>query len=287
MSPEQVAMAPGGTGVQNLRVINNGATDFAGPVAVTYVTPTYVNVDHDKPLPGGCTMRLTEPDPTIPEVVTCSITGTIAAGKVLSVGIPVAATTRVRFVGRVRGLAIAAPAEESGHSDVDLGDNWNVTAVTVIRPTPEPPAGNQIDLYQTNATPALSDDQRGDVILTYGNKGPRDMQGDTQITYVTPFYVNVDHSKPLPDGCEMKLTDSSVLVPEIAVCTLKPLKAKTTGSVAIPLALVPGAPLGTLTGSCLVASPTVNPIVDVELSQVDNVIPCNVNNINPPPAASE
>jgi len=287
MSPDPVAMAPGGTGVQNLKVINSGETDFAGPFAVTYVTPTYVNVDHTKPLPAGCEMRLTDPDPTIPEVVTCRITEPIAAGKDLSVGIPVTATTRVRFVGRVRGLAIAAPATESGHSDIDLGDNWNVAAVTVTRPTPNSPAGNQIDLYDTNTTPALSDDKPDAVTITYGNKGPEDMRGNTQITYVTPFYVNVDHNKPLPDGCKMRLVDPDPLVPEMVVCTLEPLKANTTATVAIPLQLVPSAPLGLLTGSCHVAPPTVDPVVDVERSQVDNVVPCNVVNINPPPAASE
>jgi hypothetical protein len=282
LSSNLPAIAPGATGVHALRVINNGAADFAGPVAATYVTPTYLNVDHTKPLPGGCTMRLTEPDPTVPEVVTCRITKAIAAGKDLSIDIPVVVTTRVRLVGRLRGMAIATPATESGHSDVDLGDNWNPAQVTISRPTPKTPEGNLVDLYQTNAAPALSNDQPGAVTVNYGNKGPRDMLGNVQITYVTPFYVNVDHSKPLPRGCVMRLTDPDPLIPEIVVCTLKPLKAKATASVAIPLKLVPGAPLGPITGTSLVAPPSVNPVVDVERSQVDNVIPSTIVNINPP-----
>ncbi|SDW27378.1 hypothetical protein SAMN05421504_101128 [Amycolatopsis xylanica] len=270
LSSNALSVAPGATGVQTLRVLNGGSAEFAGPVALTYVTPTYLNVDHDKPLPAGCEMRLTDPDPTIPEVVTCRIPGPIAAGKELTVGIPVAATTRVRFVGRVRGMAMAAPTG----ADADLGDNWNYAQVVITRPTPKLPDGDPVDLYLTNTVPAVSDTQSAKVTLTYGSKAPYEAKGDLQLTYVTPFYINVDHAKPLPSGCKMRLTDRDPLVPEIVVCTMKPLKAGKTGSLAIPVELVKGAPPGPLGGMAAVA-----PVSDVERGQIDNFLAANVVNI--------
>ncbi|MFD8498542.1 hypothetical protein [Amycolatopsis sp. NPDC059657] len=272
LSSNALSVAPGATGVQALRVANAGSAEFAGPVALTYVTPTYLNVDHEKPMPAGCEMRLTDPDPTIPEVVTCRVPGPIAAGKELTVGIPVAATTRVRFVGRVRGMAMAAPTG----ADADLGDNWNYSQVVITRPTPKAPEGTPVDLYLTNAVPAVSQTQPAKVTLTYGSKASHDLKGDIQITYVTPFYVNVDHAKPLPSGCKMRLTDRDPLVPEIVVCTLKPLKAGKTGSVAIPVELAKGAPPGALGGMALIA-----PVSDVERGQIDNFLAANVVNITP------
>ncbi|WP_370948739.1 hypothetical protein AB5J62_14605 [Amycolatopsis sp. cg5] len=270
LSSNALSVAPGAAGVQTLRVANVGSAEVTDPVTLTYVTPTYLNVDHDQPLPSGCEMRLTDPDPTIPEVVTCRIPGPIAAGKEVTVGIPVAATTRVRFVGRVRGMAMAAPTG----ADADLGDNWNYAQVVITRPTPKLPDGNPVDLYLTNAVPAVSDGQPGKVTFTYGSKAPHEAKGDIRLTYVTPFYVNVDHAKPLPSGCKMRLTDRDPLVPEIVVCSLKPLKAGKTGSLAIPVELVKGAPPGPLGGMALIA-----PATDVERGQIDNFLAANVVNI--------
>jgi hypothetical protein len=92
-----------GSVVQRLHV-RNGDVSFDGPVMVTYVSPMYVNIDHD--VPDGCTIRLRDPDPTVSEVVTCHVTGHFDAGAEFTMDMPLTVTSRARFVGRTPRQAI-------------------------------------------------------------------------------------------------------------------------------------------------------------------------------------
>ena len=275
---DSVATAPGRTGVQRLHIHNGGSSAVTTPVAVAYVTPVYVNVDRTRPLPAGCAMRLRAPEPTVPEVVTCRITPNLPPGAEMTLAIPLAVTTRARFVGRDLGMAMVAPAPGTGSADVNLSDNWNYTFLTVLPPTPKAPEGNRVDLYLTYDVPAMTTTSPSAMTFHYGNKGPQPMRGTTHLTFVTPFYAN--HAEPLPPGCRMRLTDADPLVPEIVTCTLPPLPARTRTSVAIPVELVIGAPQGTIGGITLVG-PAASRGTESDPWQVDNFLPTNIVNITP------
>ncbi|NGN62837.1 hypothetical protein G5C51_02830 [Streptomyces sp. A7024] len=51
----------------------NKGPDMNGPAQLVFVTPFYVNTDHKQPLPPGCSRKLAETDPLLPEVVQCNL----------------------------------------------------------------------------------------------------------------------------------------------------------------------------------------------------------------------
>jgi hypothetical protein len=268
-----------GTVVQRLHV-RAGDGGFTGTAAVTYVTPMYVNIDHTKPLPVGCAMRLDEPDPTIPEVVTCRVAERLDVGGEFTLDMPLVVTSLARFTGRTRGMAMVAPVAGSGVTDVNLSDNWEFAQLRVLPPAPVTPPGRPVDFYVTHQVPALMGGVPGAVTFQYGNKGPKIDGGGTHLTFVTPFYVN--HHGVLPPGCAMRLTDGDPLVPEIVTCTLSPLPPGLTRSVAIPVTLVANAPEGQIGGLGLVAPATAERDGATETWQIDNFVVVNALNITPP-----
>jgi hypothetical protein len=267
VSSDQQLLIPGSPAVQHLRVTNNGETTTGG-VVVTFVTPAYTNIDRGQPLPPGCSIRYTMPDPTIPEVVTCTLPPGLAHGAVENLAMPLLPTTRARLVGAALDITSALPADKSPDQDVNLNDNVDLATPTFTQPTPATPEGNRINLYLSHDVPVVAADHRASATLTYGNTGPNPMQGQTQITVVTPFTTNIDRDKPLATGCRIVLQDPSATVPEIVVCTLAPLAVGEQRSLVIPLKAVPtnltGRPMSTL----LVAP--VSP-ADVEVDQADNL----------------
>jgi hypothetical protein len=273
---ESATVPRGGTAVHRLHV-RNGETAFAGPVALTYVTPLYVNIDRAEPLPDGCAMHLEAPEPTVPEVVKCRITGQLQALQEIVLEMPLAVTPRARFEGRVLGLAMAAPAAESGALDANLSDNWEYAQLRLLPPAPETPPGNPTDLYLVHDVPALAANRPGALRFHIGNKGPSPALGGTHLTFVTPFYVN--HHGQLPPGCTMRLTDADPLVPEIVTCALPPLAPGATRSVSIPVDLVDHAPHGQIGGLAQVAPTTADRGTDVETWQIDNFLPVTAVNI--------
>lgn len=276
---ESATIPRDGRAVHRLHV-RNGETAFDGPVAVTYVTPQYVNIDRARALPDGCAMHLEAPEPTVPEVVTCRITGHVHASQEFVLEMPLAATPRARFEGRTLGMAMVAPAAETGILDVHLSDNWEYAQLRLLPPAPETPAGNRADLYLTYDVPALTEDRPSEATFHIGNKGPTPALGGTHLTYVTPFYVN--HHGQLPKGCTMRLTDADPLVPEIVTCALPPVAPGATRSVSIPVHLVDRAPYGQLGGLALTAPTTADRTADVETWQIDNFLPVAVLNITTP-----
>jgi hypothetical protein len=85
------------------------------------------------------------------------------------------------------------------------------------------------------------------------------------LTLVTPFYVNIDRSRPFP------------LVPEIVTCELGKLPEAADDTPRLPVKVLPGARTGSPLGLCLIAPLST---VDVEQDQTDNRDSCGVQNID-------
>ncbi|MFJ2740572.1 hypothetical protein ACIO3O_12970 [Streptomyces sp. NPDC087440] len=224
VSTDQPLIVPGAGGVQTVVVSNAGAVT-RGASLVTFVTPAYTNIDHSAALPGGCSMRYTNPDPTVPEVVNCLIPAGIAKGASVRLPMPLAVTERARLTGTNLDLVSVVAAEGSPDREANINDNSSMGSVAVSRPTPATPKGNKVGLYLTHDVPVLAEDRTAEVTLTYGNTGPKAMRGPVQITLVTPFSTNIDRAEPMPDGCRFALADESIGTPEIVVCTLPALDA--------------------------------------------------------------
>jgi hypothetical protein len=265
--------------VQRLHV-RNGGTTYDGPLAVTYVTAMYVNIDRAQPLPDGCGMHLADTDPTVPEVVTCYRQVRLEPEQEVTLDMPLTVTPDARFAGRTLGLAMAAPPADSGIMDTNLSDNWEYAQLRVLPPTPPTPDGSPVDLYLTHDVPALAENKPAATEFHYGRKESGGPAGGVRFTFVTPFYVN--HHGMLPPGCEMRLTDSDPLVPEIVTCSLPPLPRGGTRTVSIPLTLVQDAPHGQVGGLALIAPATDNGLAGVESWQIDNFLPVTMVNISTP-----
>ena len=267
-------LQPGQAGVQRVTVDNSGPA-AAPSVLLTYVTPMYVNIDRSQPLPAGCRMKLTDPDPYIPEIVTCTLP-TLGRNAHLTVGMPLKVTTTARFTGPDYPMAMVRP---QGVQEANITDNWTTAPINLVQSTTAPakPAGHLVDLWTTSDIPPLSAGHRGQITFLYGNKGPR-MRGTTQFTFVTPFYVNVDHTRALPPGCTMRLRDADPMVPEVVHCAFPGLSAGQQRRLVVPLALVAGGPHGVAYSMAVIAPDNIH---DVERDQSDNVAGPGVLNISP------
>ena len=273
------SIASGKTGLQTFTIANSGTTT-QGASILTYVTPFYVNIDRGRPLPAGCSFRLEDPDPTVPEVVRCTTPAGLEQNKEVQLSIPVEVTTRTRFVGTNRGMAIVAPAQGSPDKETDLTDNVARPIITVIPPSPELPNATVGGLYGTADHPAMAPDQRKLTTFSSGNAGPNDMTGEVTITYLTPFYVNVDRGQPLPAGCGFRLEDPDPTIPEMVTCKRPALTKGKEDQVQFPLVALPGGPRGTQIGGALVAPASAS---DVDFDQIDNITPAGAQIISPLP----
>jgi hypothetical protein len=249
---------------------NHGTTGTRGDGILTVITAFYVNIDRGKGLPSNCKFRLKDPDPTIPEVVRCTIPPGLEPGKEQKVAIPMTVDKRARFTGTDESMAIVAPAPGSPDRDPDLTDNRAVTFLDVIPPTPPTPSVNLVGLYLTHDIPPVAQGASAFQTLQYGNVGPHDMVGQARIVYVTPFFVNVDRSRSLPDGCVFRLQDPDPTIPEMVVCTRPALKAGAAPEkLQISVTLLKGAPNGHLYSLALIAPD--DPIKDASFDQTDTL----------------
>jgi hypothetical protein len=265
---DQPAIAPGATGIQQLLVSNSGQTT-TGDVVVSFVTPAYTNIDRTTPLPAGCVMRYSDPDPTIPEVVNCTLAPGLAAGTTATLAMPLQVTTRARLSGpSALDVVSAVPAANSADREVNLNNNWTATSILITRPTPAMPQGNNINLYLTHDVPVATAAHTASVTLTYGNAGPESTLGPVQATVVTPFYTTVDLATPLPSPCHLALTDDTIATPEIVVCTLDPLAKNAQQTLTIPLKT-----FGTAIAGKVLAPALISPVQssDVDIDQTDNL----------------
>lgn len=273
------SIASGKTGLQTFTISNSGATT-QGASILTYVTPFYVNIDRGRPLPEGCSFRLEDPDPTVPEVVRCTTPAGLEQNKEVQLSIPVEVTTRTRFVGNNRGMAIVAPAQGSPDKEADLTDNVARPIVTVVPPSPELPNTSIVGLYGTADRPAMAPDQRKLTTFSYGNVGPNDMTGEVTITFLTPFYVNFDRGQPLPAGCSFRLEDPDPTVPEMVTCKRPALTKGKEDQVQFPLIALPGGPRGAQISGALVAPASAS---DADFDQIDNITLAGAQIISPLP----
>ncbi|WP_416968183.1 hypothetical protein [Streptomyces sp. 4F14] len=265
---EMVQQAPGTTGRQLLTVTNQGSVT-TGKALLTYVTPPYTNVDRATALPVGCAMRYENPDPTVPEVVTCVVPEGLGTGERQELAIPLAVTQRARITGMVRGLVTVVPAADSTDVEAAVNDNWVPAYLSLTRPTPATPEGDRIGLYLAGPVSVLTEEGTADTALVPGNVGPAQGRGQVQISAVTPFTFNVDETKPLPEGCSLVLKDPFIGTPEIVVCRLSALAVEEQRTVTIPLRRAEGAhAVGLLLGPALIAP--VSP-EDVDPDQTDNI----------------
>ncbi|ONI88179.1 hypothetical protein ALI144C_06880 [Actinosynnema sp. ALI-1.44] len=100
----------------------------AGGVRFTFVTPFYVN--HHGILPPGCGMRLTDSDPLVPEIVTCSLPP-LPPGATRSLSIPLTLVQDAPH-GQVGGLALVAPAADGRFAGVETWQIDNFLPVTTV-----------------------------------------------------------------------------------------------------------------------------------------------------------
>ncbi|MEC4017674.1 hypothetical protein [Streptomyces sp. H27-D2] len=278
LSADSPSLAPGHTGAQRLTIRNRGPNAVAGKVQVTYVTPFYININHSAPLPAGCTMRLTKPDPTIPEVVSCKLNKKIPAGGKATLDMPLSVTKRARFVGPDQGSAMVAPL--GGQTDPDLTGNAIITFADVAPPSPAlAPGANKVNLWLSHDVPTLANPKAGPigpdstVTFTYGNQGPKPMRQAARLTFVTPFYTNLTR---LPQGCAYQLQDKDPLIPEVITCDVQPLSVDSVGKLPVPVSMVAGAPRGHIYSQALIAPATTT---DADTDQIDNLDAPGVLNI--------
>ncbi|MEW1552115.1 hypothetical protein [Streptomyces tsukubensis] len=262
----QLAIAPGTRGVQQLTVSNSGQTT-TGQVQVIYVTPSYTNIDRVAALPDGCTMRYENPDPGVPEVVSCLLPAGIEQGESVHLAMPLDAPLEARLTGTNRGMLTAYPVDGSPDVENTLNDNWAGTYLQFTAPTPALPAGNKVNLYLAGSLPVLAADGTATAVFTYGNAGRNATTGTVEISAVTPFTLNIDRDKQLPDGCEIVLADESIAVSEQILCTLPALAAGEERQIAIPLKAPAQSPAGLLYAPALVSPGT----GDVDTNQIDNL----------------
>ncbi|MDX3386025.1 hypothetical protein PV682_31890 [Streptomyces niveiscabiei] len=264
---DMVQQAPGTTGKQFLTVTNQGSAT-TGKALLTYVTPPYTNVDRSAELPAGCSMRYENPDPTVPEVVTCVVSEGLGAGE-RQLAIPLSVTQRARITGMVRGLVTVVPAADSPDVEAAINDNWMPAYLSLTRPTPATPEGNRTGLYLAGPLSVLTKEGTADPTLVHGNVGPAQSSGQVQISAVTPFTFNVDETKPLPEGCSLVLKDSFIGTPEIVVCQVPALAVEEQRTLTIPLRRAEGAhAVGLLLGPALIAPLSPD---DVDPDQTDNI----------------
>lgn len=279
LSSVSPSIASGKTGLQTFTISNTGATT-EGASILTYVTPFYVNIDRDQPLPDGCSFRLEDPDPTVPEIVRCTIPAGLEQNNDVKLSIPIVVTTRARFVGGTQGAVIVTPTQGSPDREIDLTDNTRTPVLTVVPPSPEVPEVNIVGLYGTADRPAIAPDQRKLATFAYGNVGPNDMTGEVTITFLTPFYVLFDRDQPLPDGCSLRLEDPDPAVPEMVTCKRSALAKGEEDQIQFGMVAVPGGPRGAQNGGALVAPASAS---DADFDQADNLVRAGVQVISPVP----
>jgi hypothetical protein len=220
-------------------------------------------------------MKLTDPDSYIPEMVTCTLPA-LAKDAQRTVAMPVQVTTIARFTGPDYAMAMVMPG---GVAEANITDNWLTAPISLAQPTTAPatPSGHLVELWNTSDIPPLTAGRPGQITFRYGNTGPG-MHGTIQFTFVTPFYANIDHTRPLPHGCTMRLQDPDSMVPEVLHCVLPGLAAGQQQKMEVPLALVAAGPRGVSYSMSVIAPDGTR---DIERDQTESVGGPGILNISP------
>ncbi|WP_394830270.1 hypothetical protein LVJ94_27555 [Pendulispora rubella] len=244
VSSDNVTVTPGSTASASFRVINRGNVATRAPARLAVVTPFYANAEREG-LPPDCKVVVSNPQPNIPEVVECSIPAGVAPGQTVSLDLPLEV-----LPGGPVGLGAGAMFVAAGQGDVELSMLDNASRFSVQRSaSPIEPLKDGVDLWVSNDQPVIGLNQPRSVTLRYGNIGRLPTHASSELVYVTPFYVNVDRSAPLPGGCRVQAEHRDPLIPETVVCAIPAgLIPGEERQLTLPLSQVPGGPAGSLAG---------------------------------------
>lgn len=122
-------MTTAGPGAVTFHYGNKGPQAMRGGTHLTFVTPFYANPA--EPLPPGCRMRLTDADPLVPEIVTCTLPPLPTRARA-SVAIPVELVAGAPQ-GTIGGITLIAPtAGRATESDTWQVDNFLPTNIVNI-----------------------------------------------------------------------------------------------------------------------------------------------------------
>ncbi|MGW7532445.1 hypothetical protein [Amycolatopsis sp. NPDC054798] len=240
-------VAASGSGTQTFTVDNAGA-DATGAAVLAIALPAFVRTGSG-PLPAGCSVSYTDRgDPAMPEVLGC-VLPPLKTGQNQTLPVPITVAD-IAPGGVLWGTGTVLPAAQSTDIERNASDNSGTPSATVnpARP-PRSPAQHATDLYLTTDLPALASGRSHPEVFTAGNRGPGATSGPVRLALVTPPFVRVDHTQPLPDGCEYRLTGAEPAAPEVVRCRLSRVLAPgAETTVPIPLTAEPGAPVQTLWG---------------------------------------
>lgn len=235
---------PGSNGTMRLYVGNLGAAG-TGNVELTFVTPSYVNVN--APLPSGCQLVYENAEPNVPSIVLCTLSA-LAHNEVREVDLSLAIDALAPSAP-VYGNAMIYPAASSIDVEQDINDNSFEPSIEVGLGTPTPSAN--INLYATGTAPAIPEVGSVDEateIFTIGNNGAAATTSAAHFGIATPFFINNLRAQ-LPSGCNEVYSNPRPNVPEVLICTV-PAGLAPGSSVQFPLRLrlIPGGPTGPLWG---------------------------------------
>jgi hypothetical protein len=232
-------LTPGVAGSARIIVGNNGPSDAAGPIVVTYLPPVGVLAD----APVGCV------GPNVTGEISCTFTGPVAPGVPLTIDIPL-------YVGpdtASGSLAGGTAAATSATADPVTANNTAPAGVVV--------AAAVADLAVAVDTPFVAPGGTGVVAVTVTNAGPSDTAGPVVVTYAPPAGVDIIS---VPTNCAGTIPAGPL------TCTVS-VGVVAGGAVVIqiPVSVPAGTPTSTPLGggSASVTSPAVDP------TPLDNTAP--------------
>jgi len=239
-------VVPGGSGTLTISVLNNGEPG-TGAVQATLATPPYVNVSRTEPLPPGCRFLYQNLDRVVPEIVQCTAFA-VEPGRPQTFLIAVEVHPRVP-PGTTTGTVNVVPAPGGPDIEVNVNNNRATTGVIVGRVADPAGAIQRVNLALTGDYPALGGPRPVTQTLVVHNNGPAMTTAPLTMTYTTPFFVNIDRTRPLPAACHFLLENLAPNVPEIVQCAIPAgMTAGTSRTFELPLTQIPGSIVGSNNG---------------------------------------
>jgi len=238
---------PGAGAILTFQVGNLGASSTSA-IQLTVATAPYVNFDRAVPLPAGCQFLYQNPDRVVSEIVACTLSG-LATGERQSVALAMT-VDGLAPVGQITGLATVLPVMGSADLDTDLANN-NVSSSFIVGRSTR--TSGRTNLALSGDMPALGGTLSSSQVFEVTNNGPDVTAGPSVLAFRTAPFVNVDQSRPLPAGCQMLYVNPNPGVPELVLCVIPAgMASGTVRQFRIPIALVPGGPIGpTIGGAAL------------------------------------
>lgn len=226
-------IVPGTSGNASITITNNGPSDNAGPISVSYTPPTGTTVTS---LPSGCTGALVGP-------ITCVISGPVVNGGSQVILVPISLPANSVPGATLAGGSVSVSAPAVDPSSI----NNSAPSSLLVGPA-------SADLAVTGSSPSLTPGTSGIATVAVTNNGPSDAAGPITVTYAPPAGVNI---VSLPTGCTGAIPSGPIS------CVLAgPLANGGTASVPVPVAIPANAAPSTVFpgGSVSVASLGADPV---------------------------